>query len=147
MNQNKLPCPSCAQVGKKVELETVRSLAVHPNQVPTDEDIDYQFCISKGCPVVYYSPGRDVPEFKLEDVNVRVGQKRPGAPTPVCYCFSYSEEEITAELKETGVPGIPEKIRAEMKAGNCFCLKSNPSGKCCFGNVQAVVRRFEELEK
>jgi len=130
-----------------VELETVRSLAACPDRIPADEGADYRFCTTKGCPVVYYSPRSDVPELSLTDVNVRVGQKMPGAPTPVCYCFAYTEEEITAELKKTGVAAIPERIRGEMKAGNCFCPKSNPSGKCCFGNVQAVVRRFEEMKK
>lgn len=144
MTQSELLCPSCAQEGKQVELKTVRALVVHSDRVPAVDEVDYRFCATQGCSVVYYSPRNNVPELHLVDVKVRVGQKKPGAPTPVCYCFEYSEEDITSELEETGEAAIPGRVRAEMKAGNCFCSTSNPSGKCCWGNIQAVVRRFEE---
>lgn len=137
-------CPSCSQPGKKVELKTVRSLARSPENLPTEVNSDYQFCSTHACTVVYFSAQKELPVLHLNDVTVRVGQKKPGAPTPVCYCFHYTEEEIAAEIESTGATSITDGIRAEMKAGNCFCETSNPQGSCCWGNVQAVLNRHAE---
>jgi CopZ-like zinc binding protein/2Fe-2S iron-sulfur cluster protein len=144
MKQSSHPCPSCGKRGKKVKMITVRSLANAPENLPTEPDPDYQFCSTHGCTVVYFSALESCPELHLNDVNVRVGQKKPGAPTPVCYCFHHTEEEIAAEIESTGATTRTDGIRAEMKAGNCFCETSNPQGSCCWANVQAVLNRFEE---
>ena len=57
----------------------------------------------------------------------------------VCYCFGYTAEEIVAEFKAAGVSGIRARIFAETKAGNCRCAELNPAGRCCLGDVGAVI--------
>ena len=64
------------------------------------------------------------------------GEARAGM---VCYCFGYSAEAICAEVRETGVSGIRARIFAETKAGNCRCAELNPAGRCCLGDVTAVI--------
>jgi len=102
----------------------------------------YRFCSTHGCTTVYYPEGGGE-AFHLPDVRVRVGQKRPGPPTPVCYCFHHTEEEIAQEIRRTGASTIPAAITAKVQAGACACETENPAGVCCLGNVRAAVRRAE----
>lgn len=39
---------------------------------------------------------------------------------------------------------IPQRITAEVKAGNCACEIRNSQGSCCLGNVTAAVNRAME---
>jgi len=47
----------------------------------------------------------------------------------ICYCFSYTESDIVADILENGKSTIEERIKAEKKAGACECVTKNPSGK------------------
>jgi len=134
-------CPSCGERGKAVKLLTVHSLAVAPDSLP-QEDPGYRFCQTHGCAVVYYPTAEPVAVLELADVHPRVGQKHPGAPTPFCYCFDHTEEDIRDQLAASGSTTIPASIRAEIQAGNCTCEITNPQGSCCLGNVQAAVNRY-----
>ncbi len=44
------------------------------------------------------------------------------------------------EIKNTGKSTAVESITKEVKAGNCFCERSNPQGTCCLGNVSKAVK-------
>ncbi len=108
-------------------------------------EAEYRFCGTPGCEVVYYGPeGNGV--FRVNDLRVRVGQKVKELSTPLCDCFDFTVEDIEAEIRRSGKTTIPERIRAEVKAGNCACEVKNPQGTCCLGNVGRAVaeatRRF-----
>jgi hypothetical protein len=45
------------------------------------------------------------------------------------------------EIRDTGKCTIPQRITAEVKAGNCAREIRNPQGSGCLGNVQAAVKR------
>ncbi len=48
----------------------------------------------------------------------------------ICYCFGYSEEDITKDvLANNGRSLIMEKIMAEKKVGGCSCADKNPLGR------------------
>lgn len=81
-------CPVCRQVGKPVQGQTVKALlAVSLREV---RDVDYLFCRTQTCPVVYFS--RDGEQtFTVEQVRERVYQKEPDvAAVLICYCFRHT---------------------------------------------------------
>jgi hypothetical protein len=48
----------------------------------------------------------------------------------ICYCFGYSEEDITKDvLANRGRSLIMERILAEKKSGGCSCGDNHPLGK------------------
>ncbi len=48
----------------------------------------------------------------------------------ICYCFGYSEEDITKDVLENkGKSLIMEKIVAEKKSGGCSCGDNHPLGR------------------
>jgi hypothetical protein len=54
---------------------------------------------------------------------------------------SAAPEGGVEEIRATGKCTIPQRITAEIKAGNCACEIRNPQGFCCLGNVNAAVKR------
>jgi len=52
-----------------------------------------------------------------------------------------SQSNIENQFTATGSSTIGERIKTEVKAGNCACEVKNPSGKCCLGDVTRIVKR------
>ena len=149
-----MACPVSGTRSKRVDLLTVRSLVRHlPLGMPATA---YYFCESPECDVVYFPSNTHAPVFRRSDLLVRVGAKEREDPIPVCYCFGFTRKEIEREVAQTGRSTIPERITAEVKAGNCACEVKSPSGKCCLGEIIRAVgastigslppRRTEALE-
>lgn len=126
-------CPACGTVGEPVKPVTLRSL-LQPHLINQVRDEVYHFCTNSECQVVYYSTD-GAQTFSRGDLIVRVGVKEVGAPRPLCYCFGHSAESIREDWAQTGKSTILESIKAEVKAGNCRCEVTNPSGGCCLGDV------------
>jgi len=90
--------------------------------------------------VVYFRANEVL--FQKDDLTVPVGPKEPGnTKTPVCYCFGWTPEKIQAEIKETGKSTAIDQIKAQVRAGNCYCEVTNPQGSCCLGNVSQAVKQ------
>lgn len=132
-------CPECGIRGTTVSLKTVDHLLVPSAHVRIDTAAQYRFCRTHGCDTAYYSDSQQT-SFLLTDLRVRVGQKQPGPPTPVCYCFDFTTEQIDEEVKNSGDSTIPAQITSRIQAGECACETRNPQGSCCLGNVRAAVR-------
>jgi hypothetical protein len=126
-------CPECGQPGKSVETKT------QPWHLERVNNPGFLFCRSADCDVVYFHPDDD--RLRKPDVRVRVGLKETQDPVPVCYCFGFTEAMAVEEIRATGQCTIPQRITAEVKAGNCACEIRNPQGSCCLGNVTAVVKK------
>jgi len=129
----------CGQRGTSVARITLGALLrpEHRPQIPAQEA--FCFCRTPTCEVVYFAPGRVV--FRKHDLSVRIGLKEPGDPAvPVCYCFGWTPEKIRAELAATGRSTAIDQIKAQVKAGNCYCEVTNPQGACCLGNVAKAVQ-------
>ncbi|MBI3088155.1 MAG: (2Fe-2S)-binding protein [Candidatus Omnitrophica bacterium] len=97
------------------------------------------FCKTASCEVVYFCDGQAL--FRKDDLARPVGLKEPGDSTaPVCYCFGWTPQKIRAEIEATGKSTAIEQIKAQVKAGNCYCEVTNPQGSCCLGNVAKTVQ-------
>lgn len=133
------PCPGCGQQGKTVGRLTLGALLKPDRRPQIPNQPEFCFCRTASCEAVYFTPGRVV--FRKDDLVVRVGLKEPDDPTvPVCYCFGWTKEKIQAELVETGRSTVIDQIKAQVKAGNCYCEVTNPQGSCCLGNVAKAVQ-------
>ena len=133
------PCPVCGEKGKTVARTTLGAL-LKPDrrpQIPVQDE--FCFCKTPTCEVVYFTPGKAL--FRKDDLAARVGLKELNDPTaPVCYCFGWTPQKIQAELTATGTSTAIDQIKAQVKAGNCYCEITNPQGSCCLRNVAKAVQ-------
>lgn len=129
-------CPECHKTGKSVQGQTVKALlSVSLRQV---RDIEYLFCRTSICPVVYFSSDGEQ-TFSVEQIRERVYQKEPHAGDVfVCYCFRHTVDEIHRVTEQVRL-SIPEDINADINAGKCACDLRNPQGSCCLGNVRRLI--------
>ncbi len=133
-----MSCPLNGARSKQVDMLTVKSLV---RQLPLGmPNTQYYFCEAPGCDAVYFPLDTRAPTFRRGDLIVRVGSKETADPIPICYCFGFTRKDIQREIAETGRSTIPNRIKTEVKAGNCACEVKNPSGKCCLGDVMRTVK-------
>ena len=132
-------CPECGALGRPVERLTLGALLKPEKRPHIPKQDRVCFCRTPTCAVVYFLPGRVL--FRKGDLSVPVGLKEPNDPTvPVCYCFGWTPQKIQVELEARGRSTVIEQIKAQVKAGNCYCEVTNPQGSCCLGNVATVVQ-------
>jgi hypothetical protein len=133
-------CPECGKIGKPVEGQTVKSLlSVSLREV---KQVQYLFCRTEGCPVVYFSSDSEK-VFTVGEIRERVYQKEPEAEEVfVCYCFRHTVGELHTAPHE-GRIAIVENINAGIGAGQCACDLRNPQGSCCLGNVDRLIKQLE----
>jgi hypothetical protein len=132
-----MACPRCGRLGKGVSLLTLKH-QVRPAHLSVVENGPFWFCGSPECPAVYFNAAGVV--LVLNDVR-RVPTAKISDNPRLCYCFGFDTAMVRAEIAATGRCTIPERIRAEMKAGRCACAIRNPQGSCCFAHVTAAVKR------
>lgn len=132
-------CPGCGVVGAPVPRATLESLVV-PEMRSEIGAVPHQFCATPSCDVVYFdASGRSV--FRRSDLAVKVHQKEPGDPdVPVCYCFGHTPRSIAEEIERAGESTAAREIRRRLREEGCACERTNPQGRCCLGNVGALVR-------
>lgn len=131
-------CPECGQPGKAVETKTLKQM-VQPGHLELVNKPGFLFCRSADCDVIYFHPDGEC--LRKPDVRVRVGIKETADPVSICYCFGFTEAMAVEEIRDTRKCTIPQRIAAEVKAGNCACEIRNPQGSCCLGNVTAAVKQ------
>jgi len=138
-------CKECGNKGKSVKEITLKSL-VRSQKLEAIKNLDgFLFCETPTCKVVYFNNETQVPYLHKEDVKVRVGIKETEDPIPVCYCFGWTREKIFDQIEQQGYSTAVHEISAKVKAGECACEINNPSGRCCLGEVNKVVKRGTEL--
>jgi hypothetical protein len=133
-------CPECGKAGKAVQGQTVKGLlSVSLREV---HNIQYLFCRTETCPVVYFSTDGDQ-YFTVEQVRERVYQKEPEVnDVLICYCFRRTVGELRAVSREKHI-AIVDDINTGINAGQCACDLRNPQGSCCLGNVRSKIKRLE----
>lgn len=136
-------CPQCRQTGKPVQGQTVEALlSVSLRQV---RDIEYLFCKTPTCPVVYFSSDGEQ-TFTVDQIRERVFQKEPDAGDVfVCYCFRHTAGQIRETGEQTRL-SILNDITTGINAGQCACDLRNPQGSCCLGNVRGLIMQIEEQQ-
>lgn len=132
-------CPSCGNKGRNVGRITVKALLTSM-ALQRLENVEYRFCPTRTCSVVYYGSGS---VFRTSDLAAPVWQKTNVSSAPVCYCFGHSEDSIQEEISSTGKSSISERITQLIRAGRCACEVKNPQGTCCLGNVSQVIGRLQ----
>jgi hypothetical protein len=134
-------CPECGKTGKPVQGQTLKAfLAVSLRET---HDVEYLFCRTQTCPVVYFSTDGEQ-TFTLEQIRERVYQKEPEAQDVfVCYCFRHTVGELHVASPKKRL-AIIDDINMGINAGQCACDLRNPQGSCCLGNVRSLIKRFEE---
>jgi len=129
-------CPRCGSDGQGVDRLTVAAML--SGEVPPKQA--YWLCRRAECEAVYY--GEDATVLTAAAMNVSPGLKSRTPEALVCYCFQHRRGDIERDLVAGGRTSIPDRISAEIKAGNCACEVRNPSGKCCLGDVNEAVREL-----
>ncbi len=133
-------CPKCGALGKTVKRITLGALLKPDRRAHIPVQDEFCFCGTPTCDVSYFRPNEAL--FFKDDLSVSVGLKEPDNPSSlVCYCFGWTPEKIHVEIKSTGKSTVIDKIKAQVKSGNCYCEVTNPQGSCCLGNVSQVVKR------
>lgn len=133
-------CPACGQTGKAVQGQTVKALiSVSLREV---RDVEYLFCRTQACPVVYFSSD-GMQTFTTEQVREHAYQKEPDTDEVfVCYCFRHTVGEIRS-MPQTNRAALLNDIDAGIQADQCACDLRNPQGSCCLGNVRGSIKRLE----
>ncbi len=126
------PCPRCGTTGP-----VVGERPVLPHR-PTAEEGPWQFCPDTACPVVYYLGGDTL---VAGDLRTQVDHKALDRPTPVCFCFSHTRDDLAADLRRNGGQGtIKATIKEAVAEGFCACEHLNPSGNCCLADIHRTIK-------
>lgn len=133
-----LLCPVSNTLTVPVGMVTVRQHA----RLPELPETSFGFCEAASCPVVYV--GADGTVIDKAHVRTRVGVKETEEPIPICYCFEFTAAQIAEDVREHGHSTIRDYIQEQVRAGRCRCETTNPSGRCCLGNVGRVLSSVTE---
>ena len=132
-------CPTSGQKTRPVGRPAVENL-VRPDFASALVSQPYYFCNGSDCDVVYVSALGDHIITK-DMLNVRVGIKETEDPVPVCYCFGYARKDIEDDIRLKGQTDIQTIITGRVRAGECRCEVTNPSGGCCLGEVAKAIKK------
>ena len=138
-------CPMNGQVVKPVGRMTIEAL-VKPEAQSNLLPQPYYFCNTPDCDTVYVSALGDHLIAKNQ-LTVRVGLKEQDDPVPLCYCFGFDRKAVRDDIRARGATDIPQIITAKVKAGECRCELTNPSGTCCLGNVYRAVKQAQAMRE
>lgn len=136
-------CPANGRGTKPVSRRTVEQLT-HPEIQSSLLRQPYYFCDAPACDVVYVSALGDH-LITRDQLRVRVGIKEQEDPIPICYCFGFDREAIRDDIRRTGDTDIQRVITSRVKAGECRCEDTNPSGGCCLGEVSRAIKLAKAL--
>ena len=138
-------CPINGQVTKPVGRRTVKGL-VRVDLRPTLTPEPYFFCDAPDCDVVYVSALGSHVSTK-DQLTVRVGIKEAEDPVPLCYCFGFDRKAVRNDIRVKGDTDIQRLITARVRAGECRCEETNPSGGCCLGVVARAITQARAMKE
>lgn len=133
-------CPACKQKGSSVSPVTLEAQVISwPRELGTREG--WSLCTTESCEVVY---------FRSEDV-ILVGEtlalpfhKSDDPQRLVCFCFGHTVVSVEADAGSDSGSTIRSSIRAACGEGRDDCVRKNPQGRCCLGNVALVLKNAIE---
>jgi len=137
-------CPMNEQSCKPVGRVTLGSL-LKPQAKQSLTRQPYYFCDAPDCDTVYVSALADHVITK-DQLIVRVGIKETEDPAPLCYCFDFDRKAVRDDIHLKRTTDIPQIITQRVKAGECRCEETNPSGTCCLGNVYRAVKEAQAIK-
>jgi hypothetical protein len=104
------------------------------------------FCDAPDCDTVYVSALGDHLIAK-DQLTVRVGLKETADPIPLCYCFGYDRQMVREDIRRKGETDIQQSITQRVRAGECRCEETNPSGGCCLGSVAKAIKQARAMKE
>ncbi|MBI4405979.1 MAG: hypothetical protein HY537_17600 [Deltaproteobacteria bacterium] len=133
-------CPRTGTKGTPVKNQLVHFKVQGKYQHLIDSKQAYRFCNDADCEVVYFGDGGSLilKEHLAEPVGIKEFGKAPDYP--VCHCFNFKKSDIQSEFEKSENFTIPTQISVYIKEQLCACEVRNPSGKCCLGFVNKVVK-------
>ena len=78
-------------------------------------------------------------------VTVANHRQTDGHPIPLCYCFGYDRKAVRDDIQRLGKTDILKIITQRVKAGECICEMTNPSGGCCLGEVSRAIKQAQAI--
>lgn len=138
-------CPMNSQVTRPVGRKTVESLTKLETRAALRPQ-PYYFCDARDCDIVYVSPLGDHVITK-DLLTVRVGIKETADPIPLCYCFGYDRQAVREDIRLKGDTDIQRIVTERVRAGECRCEETNPSGGCCLGNVARAIKQARAMRE
>jgi hypothetical protein len=98
----------------------------------------WQYCPTAGCRVVYFLGEATV---EADAVVTQVGSKATDRPTPVCFCFAHTADDLIADADaHDGISTIKAEIKHAVADGHCACEHLNPSTKCCLADIHRTLK-------
>jgi len=137
-------CPMNGQVTKPVGRRTVEGL-IKPEVKSVLRSQPYYFCDAPDCDTVYVSALGDHVITK-DMLTVRVGIKETEDPIPLCYCFGYDRKDVFDDIRLKGNTDVQKVITQRVRAGECRCEETNPSGGCCLGNISRAIKQARAMK-
>ena len=135
-------CPRCGESGRKVSKITVGSHTRPAHQKSQEGVGEWRFCGTPSCLVGYY--GTDCKTVvPLDALRTTPFPKSDNLLQFVCFCFEHTVAAIIDDVKHHQSPTLQASITEACRQGLDACEQKNPEGRCCLGNVAAVVRRAE----
>lgn len=124
-------CPACGDLGLVVGAAPVRA---HRSTAVAGR---WRYCPNRACEIVFFL-GDDVVDDR--EVICQVGAKALAKPTPVCFCFAHTAEDIRIDVASHGGSSvIKAAVKAAVADGLCACEHLNPSGMCCLPAIHREV--------
>ena len=59
----------------------------------------------------------------------------------------HEQKDVRDDIRRTGKTEIQIKIAERVRAGECRCEETNPSGGCCLGNVAKSIKHAIALKE
>ncbi|HXG86610.1 MAG TPA: hypothetical protein VNI84_21510 [Pyrinomonadaceae bacterium] len=132
-------CGGCDETGRDVSRQTVVH-HVKSEKLFSVGDEEYKFCSSQNCAVVYYAISGQT--FMIDDARELVTSKTTGDARPLCYCFGFTEGFARQEIARTGESSVSKQVSRFIKEKLCSCEIRNPSGVCCLGEINKILKRL-----
>ncbi len=132
-------CGGCDETGRDVSRQTVVH-HVKSEKLFSVGDEEYKFCSSQNCAVVYYAVSGQT--FMIDDARELVTSKTTGDARPLCYCFGFTEGFARQEIARTGESSVSKQVSRFIKEKLCSCEIRNPSGVCCLGEINKILKRL-----
>ncbi|MEG3639140.1 hypothetical protein [Magnetococcus sp. PR-3] len=133
-------CPGCGEEGPEVPLVTPRFTLKSPFRKDVLEHVHYHFCEIPTCDVVYFSCDGEH-QFTTAQLINRVTVKDEDPKTPLCYCYRILKQHALKQLEKPENTDVVAIIKARMQERPSQCLKFNPRGLSCTGDIEQWLQK------
>jgi copper chaperone CopZ len=130
-------CPGCAAPGQKISQLTLTEHTDADRTETLDRTADWRHCRTRKCSTGYFSSAGET--VQMEAMLSLPFAKGDDPQRLVCFCFEHRVAAVAADARRSDGPTLQAEIAAACRAGQDDCERQNPAGRCCLGNVGAVV--------